>query len=90
MFIRLKAGPHDMLETLHPCIVSAYLDVTCKPILIILCIYLGVMAAKNATLTFMVGGPEAKFPEAKELLSLMGKNVVHCGGVSSGQVCVIS
>lgn len=49
----------------------------------------GIMAAKGATLTFMVGGPEDKFPEAKEILSLMGKNVVHCGDVSTGQAAKI-
>ena len=48
------------------------------------------MAAKGATLTFMVGGPEDKFLKAKELLSLMGKNVVHCGEVSTGQVSYCS
>ena len=46
----------------------------------------GVMAAKGATLTFMVGGPEGSFSQAKDILSLMGKNVVHCGDVSTGQV----
>lgn len=48
------------------------------------------MAAKGATLTFMVGGPTDKFEEAKEILSLMGKNVVHCGAVSTGQVICAS
>ena len=38
----------------------------------------------------MVGGPEDKFLKAKELLSLMGKNVVHCGEVSTGQVSYCS
>lgn len=44
------------------------------------------MAAKNAGLTFMVGGPADSFTEAKEILSILGKNVVHCGDVSTGQV----
>ena len=44
------------------------------------------MAARDALLTFMVGGKEDKFPEAKELLDNMGKNVVHCGKVGTGQV----
>lgn len=38
----------------------------------------------------MVGGPESKFEEAKKLLSLMGKNVVHCGPVGTGQVSLLS
>lgn len=46
----------------------------------------GVVAARDALLTFMVGGPESKFEEAKGILSKMGKNVVHCGGVGTGQV----
>ena len=32
----------------------------------------------------MVGG--SNFPEAKELLDHMGKNIVHCGAVGTGQV----
>ena len=34
----------------------------------------------------MVGGNEAKFPEAEAVLKHMGKNVVHCGAVGTGQV----
>lgn len=48
---------------------------------------LGVVAARDALLTFMVGGPEKYFEQAKALLSNMGKNVVHCGPVGTGQVC---
>lgn len=54
-----------------------------------ICIYLfatGVNAARDAILTFMVGGPEAEFEAAKEILSNMGKNVVYCGAVGTGQV----
>ena len=47
---------------------------------------LGVNAAKQALLTFMVGGPDPKFPDAQEILQNMGKNVVHCGAVGTGQV----
>lgn len=46
-------------------------------------------AAKQALLTFMVGGPDSKFPEAQEILQNMGKNVVHCGAVGTGQVGVL-
>ncbi|ESO90178.1 hypothetical protein LOTGIDRAFT_164490 [Lottia gigantea] len=49
----------------------------------------GVNAARDALLTFMVGGPETHFNQAKELLSLMGKNVVHCGAVGTGQAAKI-
>jgi 3-hydroxyisobutyrate dehydrogenase len=45
----------------------------------------GVMGAEKATLTFMVGGPEATFNMAKAPLAAMGKNIVHCGEVGSGQ-----
>ncbi|XP_011441603.2 3-hydroxyisobutyrate dehydrogenase, mitochondrial [Magallana gigas] len=49
----------------------------------------GVNAAKQALLTFMVGGPDSKFPEAQEILQNMGKNVVHCGAVGTGQAAKI-
>jgi len=45
----------------------------------------GVVAARDALLTFMVGG--TKFDEAKKVLENMGKNVIHCGPVGMGQVC---
>ncbi|GIX94516.1 3-hydroxyisobutyrate dehydrogenase, mitochondrial [Caerostris extrusa] len=44
-----------------------------------------VNAAKNATLTFMVGGKESEFEAVKELLLCMGENAVHCGSVGTGQ-----
>jgi len=44
----------------------------------------GVIAARDALLTFMVGGE--KFDEAKKVLENMGKNVIHCGPVGTGQV----
>ena len=44
----------------------------------------GVVAARDALLTFMVGG--TKFEEAKKVLENMGKNVIHCGPVGTGQV----
>lgn len=46
----------------------------------------GVNAARDAALTFMVGGPETSFIEAKAVLDNMGKNVIHCGAVGNGQV----
>eukprot|EP00002_Diphylleia_rotans_P023934 TRINITY_DN4719_c0_g2_i1.p1 TRINITY_DN4719_c0_g2~~TRINITY_DN4719_c0_g2_i1.p1 ORF type:complete len:301 (+),score=75.74 TRINITY_DN4719_c0_g2_i1:69-971(+) len=49
----------------------------------------GIMAAENATLTFMVGGSEEGFGLAKPILSKMGKNIVYCGASGSGQVAKI-
>ena len=46
----------------------------------------GVLAARDATLTFMVGGEQESFEVANEILQHIGKNVVHCGGVGTGQV----
>ena len=37
----------------------------------------------------MVGGPEAEFQSTKAILSLMGKNIVYCGSVGSGQAAKI-
>mmetsp|Transcript_110112 Transcript_110112/g.329197 ORF Transcript_110112/g.329197 Transcript_110112/m.329197 type:complete len:349 (-) Transcript_110112:108-1154(-) len=45
----------------------------------------GTIGAEQATLTFMVGGPEAAYAEAETLLAHMGKKVVHCGDVGMGQ-----
>ena len=45
----------------------------------------GVGGAEAATLTFMVGGPEAAFERARPLLEAMGKTVVHCGPAGNGQ-----
>lgn len=44
----------------------------------------GVMGAKNATLTFMVGGAEEHFQECLPLLLLMGKNIFHAGDATHG------
>ena len=46
----------------------------------------GVPGASAATLTFMVGArTPAAFERAKVKLSVMGKNVTHCGDVGAGQ-----
>jgi 3-hydroxyisobutyrate dehydrogenase-like beta-hydroxyacid dehydrogenase len=50
---------------------------------------LGVGGARDATLTFMVGCDDARFEAIKALLSHMGKNVVHCGGVGMGEAAKI-
>ena len=45
----------------------------------------GVVGAENATLAFMVGGPDADFEAARPLLEAIGRRVVHCGGPGLGQ-----
>jgi len=49
----------------------------------------GVNAARDGALTFMVGGPEESFPSTKAILDHMGKNVVYCGAVGTGQAAKI-
>ncbi|XP_022105573.1 3-hydroxyisobutyrate dehydrogenase, mitochondrial-like [Acanthaster planci] len=49
----------------------------------------GVNAARDALLTFMVGGKAEEFDAAKELLQCMGKNVVNTGPVGTGQAAKI-
>ena len=44
----------------------------------------GIMGAKNATLTFMVGGTEPHFQESLPLLQAMGKNIFHAGDATHG------
>ncbi|AJE43999.1 3-hydroxyisobutyrate dehydrogenase [Streptomyces nodosus] len=49
----------------------------------------GVVGAEAATLTFMAGGGEPEFTEARPLLEAMGSRVVHCGGEGAGQAAKI-
>jgi len=49
----------------------------------------GIMKAKSAELSFMVGASDAEFEAAKPLLSCMGINIIHCGSVSTGQAAKI-
>ena len=49
----------------------------------------GVVGAKNGTLTFMVGGKEKDYNEAKPLFDVMGNKSVLCGLASSGQAVKI-
>lgn len=44
----------------------------------------GVVGAGAGTLTFMIGGPENLIPRATEVLSMMGKRVLHMGGQGAG------
>jgi 2-hydroxy-3-oxopropionate reductase len=50
----------------------------------------GEVGAKAASLTIMVGGPEAAFARAKPLLELMGKNITLVGGNGDGQTCKVA
>lgn len=49
----------------------------------------GVGGAEGGTLTFMVGAAPVDFAVAKTVLAHMGKNIVHCGAVGTGQVAKI-
>jgi 3-hydroxyisobutyrate dehydrogenase len=49
----------------------------------------GVAGAAAATLTFMVGGPEAAFAKGKPLFEAMGRTIVHAGGAGNGQAAKI-
>ena len=49
----------------------------------------GVAGAQAATLTFMVGGPDAAFERARPVLEAMGKTIVHAGGAGNGQAAKI-
>jgi len=50
----------------------------------------GEVGAKAASLTIMVGGKAAVFDKVKPLLTLMGKNITHVGGVGDGQTCKVA
>src|ERR1700761_7580996 len=51
----------------------------------------GEVGAKQATLTIMVGGPDAAFARAKPLFDLLGKNITHVGTeAGAGQVCKVA
>ncbi len=51
----------------------------------------GEVGAKQATLTIMVGGPEAAFTRAKPLFETMGKNITHVGATNgAGQTCKVA
>jgi 3-hydroxyisobutyrate dehydrogenase len=47
----------------------------------------GSEGAKDATLSLMVGGDELVLEKAKEVLSAIGKKIVHIGPTGSGQAC---
>jgi 3-hydroxyisobutyrate dehydrogenase len=49
----------------------------------------GTGGAQAGTLTFMVGASQALFATLQPVLGQMGKNIVHCGDVGTGQVAKI-
>jgi len=49
----------------------------------------GIAAAEGGTLTFMVGGGEPGFQQAREYLEKMGKAVIHAGDAGAGQAAKI-
>ena len=50
----------------------------------------GEVGAKNATLSIMVGGPQAAFDRVKPLFDLMGKNITLVGGNGDGQTAKVA
>ncbi len=50
----------------------------------------GQVGAKNATLSIMVGGPEAAFNRLLPLFQLMGKNITLVGGNGDGQTAKVA
>ncbi len=47
----------------------------------------GSEGAKNATLSIMVGGEESTLDNVREVLSAIGKKIIHIGPTGSGQAC---
>jgi 2-hydroxy-3-oxopropionate reductase len=50
----------------------------------------GEVGAKAASLTIMVGGPEAAFEKVKPLFGLMGRNITLVGGNGDGQTTKVA
>ena len=50
----------------------------------------GEVGAKAASLTIMVGGPEAAFERVRPLFELMGKNITRVGGNGDGQTTKVA
>ncbi|WP_213880548.1 3-hydroxyisobutyrate dehydrogenase [Pseudomonas sp. dw_358] len=49
----------------------------------------GTGGAQAGTLTFMVGASPELFATLQPVLAQMGRNIVHCGGVGTGQIAKI-
>jgi 2-hydroxy-3-oxopropionate reductase len=51
----------------------------------------GEVGARQASLTIMVGGPDAAFARAEPLFAAMGKNITHVGSANgTGQTCKVA
>jgi len=51
----------------------------------------GIMGAANGTLTFMVGASDQEeFDKASIVLKGMGKNIIHCGDIGTGEIAKIA
>jgi 2-hydroxy-3-oxopropionate reductase len=50
----------------------------------------GAIGARDATLTIMVGAPDAAFERARPLLALLGRSITHLGGNGAGQTCKVA
>jgi 2-hydroxy-3-oxopropionate reductase len=50
----------------------------------------GEVGAKAASLTIMIGGPDAAFERVKPFFELMGKNITLVGGNGDGQTCKVA
>ena len=50
----------------------------------------GEVGARNATLSIMVGGPDAAFERVRPLFELMGKNITLVGGNGDGQTAKVA
>jgi 2-hydroxy-3-oxopropionate reductase len=50
----------------------------------------GEVGAKGASLTIMVGGPQATFDKVQPYFQLMGKNITLVGGNGDGQTCKVA
>ena len=50
----------------------------------------GEVGAKAASLTIMIGGPDAAFERVKPLFELMGKNITLVGGNGDGQITKVA
>ena len=49
----------------------------------------GIGGAEAGTLTFMVGGSDGAFADARDLFEVMGQKAVHCGPSGNGQAAKI-
>lgn len=49
----------------------------------------GVGGAQAGTLTFIVGGSDAQFEQARPVLEVMGKNIFHAGDHGAGQIAKV-